>query len=162
MEFITLGCGNSFDPNKFNPVENSSCFCKPKGGLWASPVNSSWGWRQWVESEMPDWMEQKYGLTEFRFTLKPGSKIYTINTVMDLLMVPYKIKTPNFFSCFGDLIDFEGMAKDFDAILLTVIGESQTRYSEHEYGMSLYGWDCESLLVLRPDNVEEIRIGEIA
>lgn len=163
MEFITLGCGNKFDASKFNPIENSPYFCKPKGGLWSSPINSEWGWRQWVESEMPQWMEQKYGLTQFRFTLKPGAKIYTVDSVVDLLMIPHKIKMPGIFSsCFGDLIDFEAMAKEFDAILLTEAGESQTRYSEHDFGMSLYGWDCESLLVLRPDNVEEIIVEEIA
>lgn len=154
-KFITLGCGNNFDPTKFRAIENSSYFCKPHGGLWSSPLDSEWGWRQWVESEMPEWMEEKYGKSRFIFTLKPGSKIYTIDSIFDLLSVPYKIKGSLLSSCFGDLIDFEEMAKEYDAILLTENGQAETRYSEYEFGMSLYGWDCESLLVLRPDNVEE-------
>ncbi len=152
--FITLGCGNNFDSSKFNQIENSPYFCKPKGGLWSSPEKSSWGWKQWVESEMPEWMKEKYGLSQFRFRLKPGSKVYRIDSVIDLLMVPYKIKMGP-LSCFGDLIDFEGMAEEYDAILLTESGQENTRWSD-EYGMSLYGWDCESLLVLRPGCIEEI------
>jgi len=155
MEFITLGCGNKFDLKKFNPIKNRPYFCKPGGGLWSSPIDSTWGWRQWVESEMPEWMEQKYGLTQFKFTLKSNSKIYTIDNIADLLMIPHKIRMPRLLSCFGDLIDFEEMVKEFDAILLTEEGQVDTRWSD-EHGMSLYGWDCESLLVLRPDCVKEI------
>ena len=154
--FITLGCGNSFDLEKFKTVENSPYFCKPHGGLWSSPENSKWGWKQWVESEMPEWMEKKYGLSQFRFRIKPGSKIYQIDSVIDLIEVPHKIKTYGQPSCFGDLIDFEQMAAEYDGILLTERGQAETRWSDWEFGMSLYGWDCESLLVLRPDCIEEL------
>lgn len=155
--FITLGCGNTFEVEKFKPIENTPYFCKPHGGLWSSPENSEWGWKQWVESEMPEWMEKRYGKSKFKFHLKPGSKIYQIDSVVDLLRVPHKITTYGIYrSCCGDLIDFEEMAKEYDGILLTEKGQAETRWSDQYYGMSLYGWDCESLLILRPDCIEEI------
>lgn len=151
--FITLGCGDRFEISKFDNPKNRECFCKPFGGLWSSPENSTWGWRDWCEAEN-FWIDKING-SSFRFQLKPGSKVYTIDSPFDLIQIPYKIKTP--LSCFGsDLIDFEIMAKEYDGILLTVNGQNTTRFSEYEYGMSLYGWDCESLLVLRPDNVIEV------
>jgi len=157
MEFITLGCGNKFDRGKFEAPKNRPFFCKPEGGLWSSPVDSKWGWRQWVESEMPQWMEKKYGLSAFKFRFNQRARIYTIDSPADLLRIPHKIKGTLMTACFGDLIDFEKMASfGFDGILLTERGESTTRFSDYEYGMSLYGWDCESLLVLRPDNIEVV------
>jgi len=156
MEFITLGCGDKFDRGKFEAPKNRPYFCKPTGGLWGSPTDSSWGWRQWVESEMPQWMEKKYGLSAFKFTLNSKAEIYTIDSPADLIMVPHIIEGNIMTACFGNLIDFEKMATEYDAIYLTADGERTTRFSDYEYGMSLYGWDCESLLVLRPDNIEVV------
>ena len=154
--YITLGCGNKFDISKFNAPQNIPHFCKPEGGLWGSPVGSKWGWKEWVESEMPEWMETKYGLSEFRFRFNSKARLYVIDSPFDLLTVPYKVKGGEYAICFEDLIDFERMARDYDAILLTELGERRTRFSDREYGMSLYGWDCESILVLRPENIEVI------
>ena len=153
--YVTLGCGDKFDPTKFEAPRNRDFFCKPWGGLWSSPVGSKWGWRDWVMSEMPQWMEERYGLSEFKFKFNRRARIYTIDSPYDLLKIPHKIKGTLMTACFGDLIDFEKMASyGFDAIYLTADGERTTRFSDYEYGMSLYGWDCECLLVLRPENIE--------
>lgn len=149
--FITYGCGNSFDIQKFVPPKNEAGgYVKPRGGLWSSPVNSKHGWKDWCESE--DFHKGEDG-TSFRFTLKKEAKVYKINTVGDLLRIPYKLKSR--CSVFGTwVIDYEAMAQEYDAIWLTAEGERETRYSDREYGMSLYGWDCETLLVLRPSIIE--------
>ena len=148
--YITCGCGNKFDPLRFRPIKNRPEFCKPSGGLWSSPVNSTYGWRDWCKSE--DFHRGEPG-TEFKFHLKEGSRVYKIDNVYDLISVPYK--TQRRYIRDGKMIDFEGMAKEYDAILLTVNGEHETRYSDREFGMDLYGWDCETLLVLRPECIVE-------
>ena len=47
--------------------------------------------------------------------------------------------------------DFEGMVRaGIDAIWLTAHGESATRFSRP---YSLYGWDCESVLIMNPSGI---------
>ena len=152
MEFITLGCGNKFDISKFEPIKNDPGFCKPRGGLWSSPVCSDRGWRWFCEGE--EFEVDRINSSEFKFRLKEGSKVYMIDSISDLLNIPYKINSRA--RIYGKLIDFEKMATEYDAIYLTSDGEWTTRYSDYEYGMSLYGWDCECLLVLRPECIEVV------
>ncbi|MCK9429605.1 MAG: hypothetical protein M0R17_06335 [Candidatus Omnitrophica bacterium] len=40
-----------YAPKLFLPIQNRLYFCKPKGGLWTSPINSNWGWKDWCTSE---------------------------------------------------------------------------------------------------------------
>ena len=46
--------------------------------------------------------------------------------------------------------DFEKVALEFDAIHLTTRGMMETRFTPFETP-DLYGWDCESVLVLNRD-----------
>ena len=60
-----------FNKGLFNPIKNTS-FTKPDGGYWASPVDSSWGWKDWCEVE--DFSECKES-NSFRFTLKEDARV---------------------------------------------------------------------------------------
>jgi hypothetical protein len=59
----------------------------------------------------------------------------------DLLWVP---------GTYREYIDFEVLAQSVDAVHLTVEGEAKTRYTEPR---GLYGWDCETVLVLNPNSI---------
>ena len=48
---VTYGCGKEFDSSKFNLIENQDFVNKPMGGLWASPVSSKYGWKEWCNAE---------------------------------------------------------------------------------------------------------------
>lgn len=136
-----------WDSTKFvEPKNCDSCWCiKPNGGLWASPVESKWGWKDWCDSE--DFREC---ITYFDFSLKPGASVYVIDSYQDL--EKFKYINPGFheFLC---SIDFESAKTEYDAILLTDKGEQETRLSQP---LSLYGWDCESLLVLNKDVIVDV------
>ena len=148
--FITCGCGSRFDRSKFNPIKNRR-FCKPSGGLWASLEGSSaWSWMDWCESE--EFHVSLYKSSQFRFRLKEGSRVYVISSVVDVMTAPLQERTPRDWSYY---INFEKLAEEYDAVLLTAAGEAATRWSDP---YSLYGWDVESLLVLNPDCVEEIMV----
>ena len=61
-------------------------------------------------------------------------------------------------------IDYEEMAKEYDAIWLTVNGQWDTRLPEMDgnydidgSSINLYGWDCESLLILRKECIINVR-----
>lgn len=137
LHLITYGCGKQFDPDKFKPVKNKS-FVKPEGGLWSSPVNSNYGWREWCKSE-------SFGNLSHHFKFHFEGNVFVIDSCADAARMPWltfygSIKYP----------DFEKMVSlGYDAIWLTEKGQQETRFGEP----SLYGWDCESVLVMNPSGV---------
>lgn len=47
-------------------------------------------------------------------------------------------------------LDYEKLAEVYDGMLLTEKGETTTRYSP----ISLYGWDCESIVLFNLDCIK--------
>ena len=124
---VTYGLGNVLRPELIKTIGNRN-FVKPKGGLWASPVASAYGWKEWCEAEQFGDLSTHF---EFRFT----GKTLTIDSEFDLLAVPWQGYGP----------DFEAMAASgIDAVYLTEAGQDATRFSDP----GLYGWDCECVLVM--------------
>ena len=141
LDLITYGCGNRFDSTKFHLIENQG-FIKPKGGLWSSPVRSSFGWKEYCENVN---YNLKSLLEFFAFSIE-GS-VFVVDTYADMMALPWEdysstvpIKLPN----------YEKMVQSgIDAIFLTVEGNFMTRIKFP----SLFGWDCECVLILNPDCV---------
>lgn len=164
--FVSYGLGE-YNPEKFNKIRNSKYNVKPAGGMWTSPKESEYGWIDFCKGEnfrLPD------GFTDgFEFQLKPDSKVYIIDSFIDLVRVPHKLIDPFYGNIqFGqNFIDYEEMAKEYDAIWLTAEGQWDTRLPEIEglmdidgRSINLYGWDCESLLILKKEciiNVKNIK-----
>jgi hypothetical protein len=48
-QLIHYGSTN-YNHEKVGAIVNEN-WVKPKGGLWASPIDSKWGWKDWCESE---------------------------------------------------------------------------------------------------------------
>ena len=112
------------------------------GGLWASPVDCSWGWANWCRSE--EWNEGALGeWFEFNY----HGNVVVIDSHADLRALPqHNSKISHFFNS----PDFERLLADgVDAIHLTERGEHETRFSEP----SLYGWDCECVLIMNPEGI---------
>ena len=140
MRYIHYGC-TSFDKSKFQEIKNEPYFCKPKGGLWASPVDAEYGWRDWCEAEN---FRECSKDNSFSFALKGNAKVYHIRSVSDVKAMP-QVNTgiTTFY-----IPDFEKMLADgWDAIELHM-SECGALY------WALYGWDCDCILVLNPDIVE--------
>lgn len=136
-----------YKESKFEPITNSSLGVKPKGGLWTSTFNkeTGGGWLEWCKGE--NWykpMDKSFSL------LYPQEcRVYEIDSAADLLeLIPkYENTKRPYHSRF---LNFEKLAGDFDAIHLTENGQGDTRFSAHNIGIDLYGWDCECTLWLRP------------
>lgn len=143
--YRNYGNGSSFDPTLWKDPENGGLLIKPAtGGLWASPIDSVWGWKDWCEAEdFLDTSKQEY----FDFYLSDDARVYTINTPTDIRIFKYTIFPfrPDYHIL---AIDFEGARKDYDAIFLSELGERTTRFSDP---FSFYGWDCESILILNKE-----------
>lgn len=129
----------AFDPSLFVKIRNNSPWNKPIGGLWASPVNATFGWKDWCEAEE---FRECIENNSFKFTL-PGANVLTINSVEDLRKAPTLD-----YNGIGWIIDFERCIKlGYDAIELNIS-------KSHELYWELYGWDCDSILVMNPDKIK--------
>lgn len=139
MQLIHYGT-NHYDPQRVQPIRNVR-WVKPHGGLWTSPVDSTWGWRDWCRSEMPGWVEKPHCLLHF------SGSVHVINSLSDLMRLPWLEDT------FGGHPDFELLAQQCDALHLTVAGQECTRFSTPRH---LYGWDCETVLVFNPHSLTQV------
>ena len=152
-EYIHYG-HKEFNPELFNPVKTSLLRNKPSGGLWASPKDAEHGWKQWNEvEEFAECNEEN----SFSFVLSESANVCHLYSVADLEQLP-KQKMPEGYIDFGTgavYPDFEAaLAMGYDAIELHLSEEDRTNlgFMEGLYD-SLYGWDCDSIVILNPDIV---------
>lgn len=145
-----------FNPSRNFPVKNNLAYvsAKPVGGLWASRENASWGWKQWCENNDFGKCNES---NSFKFRLKDGCNIFIIHLRKELETLPEKDWLLKL--CLGNCyyIDFEKCIEmGIDAIELCWYGEEYNGQAEDNMYYALYGWDCDSILVLNPDIVEEV------
>lgn len=127
------------------PVRNMDMpFTKPYGGFWASRKDDPQGWKSWCEGE-EFWLEKLN--RHFLFKLKDGARVLELSDKDQLDDLP-QMSVWNRWDRFSDCrLDFELLALDYDAIEVTNIGDLY---------WPLYGWDCNSILIMNPDIVEVI------
>ena len=154
-KFRTYGLGD-FDRVFFRKAENNKDRWprnKPSGGLWATPVDAEFGWLDWNKSEtFMAYDDDDY----FEFELKPDAKVYVIKSREDVARLPQQWDNKEMVKLFGDIRmygsefypDFEKIGKKYDAI--------EYHLNDETY-WALYGWDCDSILVLNPDAIEIVR-----
>ena len=146
MRYIVLG-KTELKEELFNTNLTNNGINKPKGGLWSSPYNKDTisGWYQFCKDENFIKGDNSVGVI---FSLKEEARIYTIDTKEDLDNLANKypiVVKENLRYNFMSTIDYTKVSKDYDAIYLTDKGQWATRFSRPN---TLYGWDCETLLVL--------------
>jgi hypothetical protein len=144
-KYIHYGHKN-FDRNLFSDISNTHvCSSKPNGGLWASAVDATWGWKDWCEREN----FQRHNLkTSFSFHLAPAANVLVIDNVNCLEVLP-RLECGEFSHDLWVSLDFEKLRDSgVDAIEL-VLSADQRLYWQ------LYGWDCDSILIMNPDIIVE-------
>jgi hypothetical protein len=134
-------------PQTVKPIVNDN-WVKPKGGLWTSPVDSVWGWKDWCEMENFRKCDED---NSFKLQFKMSAKILVIDGLNDLVKLP-KQDVVITYKYQKQYLDFELLSKEYDAIWLTETGQNETHMS---HPMDLYGWDCESVLIMNPYCVTE-------
>lgn len=138
-----------FDPSLGFPVRNKEWWVKPNGGLWASRKNATFGWKDWCDREEFRDCDIK---NSFEFVLRDESKIAIISTLTQLRRLP-EINN-NRFGALLYFIDFERCIRlGIDAIELCWYGDEYKDVANGDLYFSLYGWDCDSIIVLNPDAV---------
>ena len=142
-----------FDKDNFNKIQNRRNFNKPYGGLWASAVDAEYGWKEWNESS--DYVNISEE-NSFKFKLSADANILVISSVDDVEKLPLQESDDPIFKLIASMrggikpVDFETLKSEgYDAIDFRVS-------KNHELYNALYGWDCDSILVMNPDIIEPI------
>lgn len=126
------------------PINQPFCV-KPWGGFWASPADAKWGWKQWCESE--NFYTNRL-TRSFEFTLSPEAKVLHIRSVEDLNGLPGQQCDFMNWVC----LDFEKLMEEgYDAVELHLSEEKRSGSFQDGLYYVLYGWDCDSILVMNPD-----------
>lgn len=147
IRIISFGKTMLMEERFIKPINS---WVKPIGGLWGSTyipdeVYSS-EWEKWCINENFGYKWQEAVI----FTLKPDANIYEIDSVEDLNNLALEYNTGQ--NGIITHLDFEAMVDvGIDAIHLTERGQEVTRFSRP---YSLYGWDCESWLILKFDAID--------
>lgn len=152
-EYIHYGDSN-FDPGLCTRDVHSH-HAKPNKGIWASPVDAEFGWKDWCESEQ--WCPKGFNWKKsFIFTLTEEAKILYIHTEDDIL--DYIIKDPDDWNIFNtktsvsDSLNLEKLYNEFDGMELFM---SENYVSLH---YSIFNsWDCDSIVVWNPKVINVIR-----
>lgn len=134
IELIHYGAPE-YIKSKFKGITSRSHQNKPLGGLWTSPIESSYGWKDWSE-------DNDFGDLSRSFKIKFSGDVLIIDNEADMLNLPW---------IDDRTIDFTLI--DADAIHLTEKGEHDTRLT---WPKSLYGWDCETFLIFNRDCIQSI------
>lgn len=135
-----------FERIMFCPIRNQECFTKPHGGLWASPVDAKFGWSGWCAREE---FRECSDDNSFTFTLSEKAVVVHIRSIKDLDCLPQVDSTYKMWC----QLDFERLLEiGIDAIELHLSEEDTQGLCVCE-GLywSLYGWDCDSILIMNPD-----------
>lgn len=138
-----------FDLSRLSPVVNRD-FCKPEGGLWLSPIESSGAttWQVWCRENQYD----RVGEHKRYIPLRRDARLLVIDSLEDLEAVcsRWRLTGGSFLYEATTILDFEAMAKEYDGTYLTDRGQWSTRHTDP----NLYGWDLESALVFHPEALE--------
>jgi len=112
---------------------------KPVGGLWCSPLDSDYGWWDWCHGRGSFDIEHDQRVI-FDVDM---SNFVVIDSVEDMRK---RLTWFLFRDGHSMAIDFEKMVHEgVDGIHLTENGLEETEFT---YPESLYGWDCETILIL--------------
>ena len=134
-----------FDIDQFVIPKSRQWHNKPIGGLWASKVDAEFGWKDWCEREDYSLCSDDFSFT---FKISDNANILYINCVKDVEKLPDQ-KTDLSLTCIKT-VDFEELiANGIDAIEFNIS-------NDWDLYMALYGWDCDSTLILNPNIIEII------
>lgn len=138
-KYIHYG-SQAFNPERFDEIKNNMP-TKPTGGLWASPIDANFGWREWnAESHFMTCNKEN----SFVFTLSEKAKVERMYMLSDVDSLPQRDLG---YSTNMVAINFEACVNQgIDAIELCTLGNGLY--------WALYGWDCESIIVLNKDVIE--------
>lgn len=158
-------------------IENIHMY-KPDGGLWASPMEEDdtiERWPDWVRTSGLDGRFGKRLNHKMTFSLAEWTRLLVIDSYQDLTNVAHRY--PLTKAMLKELLDedvyqtvvqlstvekekgmlnWRGIAKDYDAILVTNKAIRESSACIHWNSTNLYSWDTASLVVFHKDVINII------
>lgn len=134
MIYVHYG-SDKYEEERFEPIVNQM-WNKPLGGLWSSPEDG-YTWKDWNEIN-----NYKDCSKSFRFKLKDSARILQVCSPEVAQSLPLQ---PTSIVGLIPHIDFEKIAKDYDAVLFYMVPDMY---------WAMWGWDCDTLLVLNKEVIE--------
>lgn len=148
----------AFDDQQFVPISNVFLSNKPNGGLWASPVSAKQPWSKWCKRSMGvECKTDEY----FKFQLTKCANVIHLFCYDDVMRLPMQenkeIESLNLSLLKSNAYpDFEKLKNQgVDAIEYHLSEDTSTDWFLNLY-QALYGWDCDSILILNPKIIEII------
>ena len=144
-----------FDINLFQNIKNREMFVKPSGGLWASPFDTDYSWKQWCDDNNFNHtigIDKYVDTNKFYFKLKENSNILVVDKTSKLSELPKCEYGFNMVDMV--IIDFEKLSKVYDAMIVLMSNDKNLYWD-------LYGWDVDSILVFNKNCVEMIDESEL-
>lgn len=142
--FIHIG-HKEFDNELWKEVKNRN-FCKPIGGLWASRINAKFGWKDWCKENNFDGCSINQS---FSFRLANDARLLIIDSVEQLKELPKNDNMMEYESAGSCYLDFEKLKDKYDAIEVNISNDNRLHFA-------LYGWDCDSILILNKNIIKMI------
>lgn len=156
-----------FDPNIMGVLKNSpevrwSHWSKPEpcSGLWASPIDAEFGWKEWCEQEQ----FQLWGLdTSFKFKITKPESIYRVESKDDIMrmqdfVVPEQRDSYILTEQWDRKYAASSIPLDFEELQRKGYRGLEVNMTKCPFVYSfLYGWDCDSILIWDPSIIVEIK-----
>lgn len=142
--FISFGT-DKFDRSSVKPVDYdrmARLLNKPKGGLWVSPIDSKFGWSDFLDRD--NFSLHTLG-RHFVFRLSGSADIFVIDKRSDI-----------YGWVDGRSVDFKRIASEFDGVYLTYNGLCDLGGVCSRDFEGFGTWDVESLCVWNPDVIVPI------
>lgn len=117
---------------------------KPEG-IWASPINAEWGWKDWCLSESyhPERLNKS-----FTFKLRPKARILHIHSLNDA--TPYLYVKDRFMSLVDYGLDLKKIYSNFDGMELHI----SDNYNELHNHNVFSTWDVDSICIWNPEIID--------
>ena len=136
-----------FLEEEWQPIKNEN-WMKPHGGLWASAIDTPYGWKDWNETSNYMKCEEE---NSFKFKLRENARILTIDSEKALQkLIPDGVSSMNgHVKDMGNTaqyyLNFEVLTRRYDVI------DFQLSKDPNKLYWLMYGWDCDSILILNKD-----------
>ena len=169
IDFIHIGTKTSRDDilnNIYNrpfSVRNTNK-PNPSNVLWTSPYNPKnglTGWQEWLKLSGFSKKNSRYstaknkeqwGETNWHIVPKEDCRILVINTKKDLLKLE-KYRFNKYPEIRDNIINYEVMAKDYDAFYITENGFDESQKDNSSvYFYDFYTWECTTCIFFHPNS----------
>ena len=149
--YIHFGADH-FEPTRIQ-IQNNHWRNKPMGGFWGTPEDSPNNWKSWCLSKKIRTRSLNH---YFRFRLFENAKVFFVNSEEKEQMLPLQVIDEatylkgirEYQPKLGHIYDFEALKKNgYDAVEISITECPKLFWS-------MYGWDCDSIVVLNADVVD--------